>query len=207
MIIEFRLYRKTFRIMAAVVGVVLVGALGTPRLHGQSNNLSIREYRELHDVMFPRASNQFSERDSEFAMDIRVRPSFKAPYQVSVVKPKGLPVRLVKFDLANRQVPLGEQIFALLDAGTAREIKAIADRLRVESRQISPSVKIMHALNGFFLPHKFPRDTRVSLDGVGYDISYVDAATRIDVSLTGGEVHEANEASMLTWARKFLRNF
>src|SRR5690606_14528726 len=62
------------------------------------------------DLAFPRATTQFQFRDHEFALDVRFQPAFRAPVQVSILKPRDGRVRILRHTLANEAQSLGDQV-------------------------------------------------------------------------------------------------
>ena len=185
---------------------MLFAAGSTPLVYGQTYTaLSDDEYAKLYSLMFPLATEEFKELRSEFAIDVRVRPSFSAPYQISIVKGRHLPIRATAYEPLNREAPLSHHLSEFLRRGM-RDLNVIAASYQIQKREIQLSSKTARAIDEFFKPHKFPKDDRISLDGVGYDIWYVDSASRIELSLTGGEKFEANEPSMVTWVRNLAKS-
>ena len=184
----------------------LFAAGGITCVDGQTYTaLSDEEYAKLYSLMFPLASEKFKELDSEFAIDVRVRPSFSAPYQISIVKSRHLAIRVTKYEPLDREVSLGHHLSGFLRRGM-RDLNVIAESYQIQKREIQLSSKTARAIDEFFKPHRFPKDDRISLDGVGYDIWYVDSASKIELSLTGGEKFEANEPSMITWVRSLAKS-
>lgn len=49
------------------------------------STLGLDKYEELYNAMFPKLTNDFN-KEIEYAIDVRIRPSFGVPTQVSVIK-------------------------------------------------------------------------------------------------------------------------
>jgi hypothetical protein len=96
------------------------------------------------------------------------------------------------------------QLSDLLKEGVPHDPKLLAAKLQVMSRELDASPATKKAVNEFFENHRLKMEASLSLDGVGYDIWYVDSATTLELSLVGGEHFEKGEPSFVTWARDFV---
>lgn len=72
-----------------------------------------KEFDVIYESLFPKKSLRFDAVAQEYAMDIRVQPSFGSPSQLSVVKTHDGRFELSRYDLVDRKKDLFEQLISL----------------------------------------------------------------------------------------------
>lgn len=163
------------------------------------------KYDDLYDLIFPKATKLFDALQDEYALDVRVRPSFRAPSHVQITKLRDGNFIVRLYTLSNENESLGSQIKSLLKMGVDNSIESLSKELHVVTKEYRTPMKLIPFINGFFAPINVPKTTSISLDGVGYDIWYVDSGSAVSYSLTGGDEYEKGEPSLISWARRLLK--
>ena len=194
---------KPILVLAVIVVATIAGTVSSQDQGRIRQALPLDKYDALYAAMFPNACDSFSPATQEYALDVRIRPSFRAPYQISIRKSSRRGAEIIQYRLRNEREPLGEQVMRLLESGMAMEPATLALGLNIDKKEIlAPSRQTQSSINAFFTRHSFPKRTGISLDGVGYDICYADGGSTIRTTFDGSEVFEFGEPSMVTWARK-----
>jgi hypothetical protein len=166
--------------------------------------LSLDKYEELYNSIFPRISEEFDLKKHEYAIDVRLHPSFSAPQQVSIIKFQDGKLAVYIYKLADQKESLGDQIISLLQNGASNDIKTLAEQLKVGKTEIKKPDFLRPLVNDFFKRISLRKETRIWLDGVGYDVWYADSENKAYFSLSGSEKFEKKESPLITWARSLI---
>lgn len=192
--------------------ILLFFLLMSTNAYGQQkvySTLPLDKYEGLYNTIFPKSTDLFSFNKHEFAIDIRIRPSFSAPAQVSIIKFRDGKFNVWIYKLANNKESLGDQVSVLLQSGVSSDIRTLSDKLNVIKKEIKNPEFLIPLIKDFHKKVTLKKGADISLDGVGFDIWYMDAGSKMFLSLNGGEEFEKGESSIITWARdlhKHLKN-
>jgi len=172
---------------------------------GQQTYKTFDKYEELYDSIFARSSDEFDVAKQEFSIDVRLRPSFSAPRQVSITRFRDGKFVAYFHKLANENESIDDQVNSLIRKGGSDDVKALSLLLKVSKTDIKVHGLLLNEINDFFRQTSFRKETRITLDGVGFDVWYVDAGNKIRLSLVGGEKFERGESPAITWVRNLFR--
>lgn len=195
-------------IYRSVSAVLVVLVLSLP-LFAQSENakgasLSEAELKEIYDKCFPRASDAFDLMSVEFSIDILVDPSFRAPKQISIVMRRDGTIQLTFYTLSNDSMSLGEQVDAIIERGDPKDSTDLSRKLNVVRRQVADARELKPLITEFFTQARLRPSSNITLDGVGYEIWYVDSASKVYFSHLANEQFVRGEWPIITWARSVM---
>lgn len=162
------------------------------------------EFDEIYEMIFPRKTSVFDATTQEFSLDIRVVPSFTSPVQLSIKKFRNGNFEIIRYDLSTRNLPLFEQLIALPNYGQEKDYLTLAKGLKIESKVPQNLQAIKTRLKTFFQNTEFRRETNFFLDGVSYEVWYVDNGSRFHFEQIAGEMYERGESKLVTFARKIM---
>ncbi|MBL8125743.1 MAG: hypothetical protein JNJ39_16705 [Blastocatellia bacterium] len=194
-------------VFCLLVSVFLLVCAGVTSAQVESNIQAPSSERidELLDILFPRASANFVYSKHAFAMDVREVPSFRAPTQVSIF---GLPDGSIithRYELADSKRSLGEQLLAILDEQKNSDFRFLKERLKPVRIEVTRPRMIKFQVRDFFTKISFrPSNGAIRLDSVSYEVWYIDSGSEVHFSLSGSERFEANEAPIISWARRTI---
>jgi hypothetical protein len=192
-----------FNCFGLVLMAVLLGSIH--HVFGQQPTerivLSSEKIEEIYHLAFPRVTSTFDAVKDEFSLDVRISPSFRAPVQVSIVKRQDGTIFLTRYTLSNPSVSLSDQVFAMLERGEPSDAVHLSRGLNVVSRQTADARELNSILHSFFSRTRFPISREITLDGVGYQIWYIDSVSEVHFSHVGSERFERGEFPIITWAR------
>ena len=173
----------------------------------QANTNKIRwdntEYEALFAKLFPMFTDKFDTRDDEFAIDIRIRPSFGPTKQVSLKLKRSGGLEILLYTTKSDE-PVSHQARRILDDNPIATVEQVANAIGTRVQEIDGSPALRNRVRKFFATFRIRPENRVSLDGVGYDITYVDSGKRLTFSIDGSEVAEQGESPLVGWSRGFL---
>lgn len=195
----------------AVLGVTLfftasfLASGGFSQRASSGKKFPTAKYNDLYDAIFPRATKSFDPMQAEYAIDVRVRPSFRAPSQISITKARDGKFIVRHYILSKEGISLAGQISSLLNSGADSSVESLSKKLGVVSTEYRTPSRLIPLIEGFFAPMTVPKTTSISLDGVGYDVWYIDSGSSVSISLAGGDEYENGEATLITWARRLQK--
>lgn len=191
------------RFLRGLAGCIFVFAVSL-QAEGQETYRTFGNFDELYATIFPRITDEF-DANHEFAIDVRLRPSFSAPRQLTFSKDRNGKLTAYIYNLANENESIGDQVNSLIRRGVPDDVKTLSRQLKVSKTAIRDPEFLVIAVKDFFEKTSFRKETGYSLDGVGYDVWYVDSGNRIYLSLVGGEKFEKGESPVITWVRNLFR--
>ena len=164
------------------------------------------EWDAIYRVIFPKVSDSFDARTQEYAMDLRIAPSFRAPSQLSIVKFRTGDLVITRYDVKNRELPIFEQLIALPDYRADPDYAVLAKSLAVEKRSPANVSSIIGHLRSFFNNTGFRTEKNFSLDGVFYEVWYEDTGSKFYFGQSGEEKYDPKESKRITNIRKVMES-
>jgi len=187
-----------FQLILAAFSIGTMGQDGTVRIPTED------EFIEIYNVIFPLASNRFSPTSDYFALDIRMEPSYRAPSQLSILKRENGHLEVLRYDFVNSETSLFEQIIKLPQFGKVKSYRELAKELKINRKQIRTGIDFEKQVDEFLLHTLFERRTDFLLDGVTFQVWYVDRGTKFHFEQTGSEEFNPKESKIVSFLRKLM---
>jgi hypothetical protein len=191
------------RFAYAVVIMVLLSA-GVFGQKAKIKTPSTTELNDIYDEIFPRATTMFRPSEDAFALDVRIERSWNSPSQISIVQKRNNTLQVVRYDLANEEKSLFEQLVALPNYSETTDFINLARQLKVNRQNVKSEIIVRKLLDRFFLNNKLRKETNYSLDGTMYKVWYADSGSSLQFQQLGSDHYEKGESSLITFVRTLI---
>lgn len=167
-------------------------------------NLSADKIIQITSLALPKASSNFNTFELEYVIDVMVHPSFRSPSLISLWKYRDGRLIAKRFDLANRNECLSDQLFKLTENSGSVTDETLIKQLNILETSIKVDGSFSQLVDSYFNKQSFGKETRITLDGVSYEIWYVDSGSKLHFSMIGTEKMVKTEPTLVTWARQIV---
>lgn len=176
-------------------------ALALPQESVNVPTVSSETYRRVVDLVFQRASGNFSDQHKEFALILRFKPAFDVESQINISKYNDGRFGVVTYTLPRGNQSISEQLNAILRQTGRENAEEMAKRINVRRQTITDTRKVRQLLRRFAALRFTPQlDSSITLDGTGFQLWYETISNKAFYSLVGGDPgHDRSDHPLVRW--------